>query len=388
MKILHFILGRASLQTSNGVNKVINGLCKYCAREGNEVVVVGLSKSSKERFHIVQRDGFQVEVFNSFWNNCYKRLKEIITHVDIVHLHSINNNYNVVVANYLIKIGKPYVMTAHSGLCDDRFRHSGFLLKRIYHEMFQRRIYSKCSGIHAITREEITAISKYATNENIFFVSNGLDLEFPEIEDISILKLPRSNKVNDEIHCGYLGRLSAEKNIGGLIKAISILPEIYRHRLKCYFIGPDNTNEAKQLKQLTKELNLSNQIIFKGSLYGDDKYRMLKKLDFYIHPAFSDVVSIAVKEAMYCQLPSVITRTSDVAYYYNTDAFVMTEPEAKELSKGIIEMIDREMEWTIMGDNARSLVENTFNWAIVAPKMIKHYQELLNNEKTPSVLHT
>lgn len=366
MEILHFILGKANPDRSNGVNHVIHGLCKYSALAGHNVRVIGLSKGMKKDTELVQRDKFQVVVYNKFFGECFSELKKQANEVDVVHLHSVWQHYNIIFARYLKSINKPYVVTIHSGLTEDRIKQSRYRLKLLYHSLFQKKIFDAAAGIHAITKEEITDISKYTNNQNIFFVPNGIDLD-----NYKLQKKIYNPELN-QITLGYLGRFSTEKNINSLIIAISYLPEVYLKKIKCYLIGPIN-NEGKRLQKLVNELKLEDSIEFTGPIYGEDKLKKLKSLDFYVHPAFSDVVSIAVMEAMASGLPCLITRTSQVAYYYDSKAFVMTEPVVSELRKGLVVMIDNKENWSKMSSNSLQLVKTNFNWETVVNHLTHEY---------------
>jgi glycosyltransferase involved in cell wall biosynthesis len=371
MKILHFILGKANPDRANGVNHVIHGLCKYSALTGNDIRVIGLSKGMKEKYELVQRDHFQISVYNKFFGECFDELKKQSQEVDTVHLHSVWQHYNIIFARYLKSIGKPYIVTIHSGLTEDRIKQSRYWVKLIYHKLLQKKIFDDASGIQAITREEITDIAKYTSNENIFFVQNGIDL------DNFKLKPKKYGQNKKDITCGYLGRFGEEKNIESLIKAISTLSKERLQNLKCLLIGPIDA-EGKRLQQLVHVLNLGQHIEFTGPIYGEKKYKTLKELDFYVHPAYSDVVSIAVMEAMASGLPCVITRTSQVSYYYNSNAFVMTEPLVQEIKQGLEEMLGAKKNWTAMSEGSIKLVKNTFNWDAATSLLISEYKKIVN----------
>ena len=370
MKILHFIRGKANPNRANGVNHVIHGLCKYSALAGHDIRVVGLSKGMDEDYELVQRDNFQVIVYNKFFGKCFEELKRQAGEVDIIHLHGVWQHYNIIFARYLKSINKPYVVTIHSGLTEDRIKQSRYWVKLLYHSLIQKKIFDDAAGIHAITREEITDISKFTSNKNIFFVQNGIDLDNYTLEEKTY------DKDSKKINFGYLGRFGKEKNIYSLIIAISLLPVEKLKNLKCFLIGPID-EEGKRLQKLVTSLDLDNHIEFTGAIYGKDKYKMLKKLDFYVHPAYSDVVSIAVMEAMASGLPCLITRTSQVAYYYNSNAFVMTEPVISELRNGLLEILEKKDNWEEMSLNSLKLVRNYFNWEIIINILIENYSKSL-----------
>lgn len=374
MKILHFILGKANPERANGVNHVIHGLCKYSVLAGNDVRVIGISKGMTEDYELVQRENFQIEVYRNFFGVCFEELKKQTKSVDVVHLHSVWQHYNIIFARYLISIDKPYIVTIHSGLTEDRIKQSRYWLKLLYHYLFQKKIFDSAAGLHAITREEITDITKLSSNNNIFFIQNGIDLD-----NYQLVKKPNKNSLQ-QINFGYLGRFGEEKNIYSLILAISLLPSKFLNNLKCYLIGPID-NAGIHLQKLVADLKLEEYIEFTGPLYGEDKYGKLESLDFYVHPAYSDVVSIAVMEAMASGLPCLITRTSQVAYYYNSNAFIMTEPVISELKIGLQKIIEGKSDWPQMSSNSLQLVKEYFNWEVVVGAFTDKYLFAIKNKK-------
>ena len=373
MKILHFILGKANPDRANGVNHVIHGLCKYSALAGHDVRVIGVSKVMKENYELVQRDNFEVAVYNKFFGKCFDELKRQAKEVDVVHLHSVWQNYNIIFAKYLKSINKPYVVTIHSGLTEDRIKQSRYRLKLLYHKLFQKSIFDNAAGIHAITREEMTDISKFTSNKNIFFVQNGIDLDNFKLE------VKTYHESMNQINFGYLGRFGQEKNIYSLIMALSLLSANELENLKCYLIGPID-GEGKRLQQLVSTLGLEGTVEFTGPLYGNEKYDKLKSLDFYVHPAYSDVVSIAVMEAMASGLPSIITRTSQVSYYYDSNAFVMTEPLIPDLKRGLQEILHSKDKWCEMSKSSITLVKDIFNWNSAVTRLLNEYKIILETK--------
>jgi len=371
--IIHFILGRASQNTANGVNQVIAGLAKYGNKNGHRIYVIGLSSSQKKPYVLVERDGFEVESFNQFYKGTFSRIKDLVEDCDIVHLHSVWNNYNLIVASYLRKINKPYVITAHSGLTEDRLRQSRYWFKKCYHTLFQKKLFDKAAGIHALTREESTNLRKHTENANIFVVQNGQDLE-------GVTLVPKIFGANSAIHIGFIGRLSVEKNIDGLISALALLPVVIKKNITLHLIGPNKADKPRLMESINK-LGVEKKIIFEGALYADEKKKALSSLDVYIHPAFSDVVSIAVMEAMSLGLPSVITRTSDMSYFYNSGAFIMVEPDPKDIARGIIEMVNKRGEWPSMSQQAVNLVTYVFNWDVVVKKLLVEYKNCIEYKK-------
>ncbi len=370
MKILHFILGKANPDRANGVNQVIYGLAKYQRLAGHDVFVIGISMSMKQPYELIQRGFFQVEAYKSFYRGGFQRLKEVSKKVDIVHLHGVWNFKNVIVGRYLESISKPYVITAHCGYSLDRLKQSKYWMKLIYHRLWQKHLYEHASGIHALTREESTDISLFCTNNNIFVVPNGVD---PETYDQYTYQLHNRKK----IRFGYLGRISVEKNIHHLIMAFSLLTKEELEQTELYLIGPFN-EECNKLKKNVQSLGLGNTIHFIGGKFGEEKIQALLDLDVYIHPAYSDVVGIAVMEALALGLPTIVTRTSHMSYFNNSNAFIMVEPTDFDICRGIQETIKNRGSWMRYSIGAKKLYKSTFNWDVAVSQLISYYQIIIN----------
>ncbi|MBO9496921.1 glycosyltransferase family 4 protein [Thalassotalea sp. G20_0] len=370
MKVLHFILGRADPNTSNGVNKVIAGHAKYGIKHGHHVTVIGLSSSQKKDYELIERDGFNVHSYRLFFSGAFRKIRELSHSVDLIHLHSVWNNYNLIVGFYAKINAIPYIITAHSGLTDDRLKQSNYFLKWLYHSIFQKKLYDSAAGVHALTNEESSCLRKYIGNNNIFVVENGVE---------SAHKYCNLENAHDKFKIGFLGRLAKEKNVKSLLMSLVELPDNIKNKIQVILIGPAEINYKKELDSILNEHDLDSLVEYRGALYGTEKLEALLSLDCYIHPAFSDVVSIAVMEAFSLGLPSIITRTSDVSYYYNSGAFIMVEPDCQSISNGIRLFVQSPEKHKSMSESAISLANNIFNWDVVIPKLFSEYEKLIHS---------
>ena len=95
------------------------------------------------------------------------------------------------------------------------------------------------------------------------------------------LKLKENS--SKEIIIGMVGRLEKHKDQESLIKAVKILKD-KSIKIKLLLIG-DGTLRGK-LKQLTRELNLIDQVIFLGSR--NDIETILEKLDIFVFSTTED----------------------------------------------------------------------------------------------------
>lgn len=95
-----------------------------------------------------------------------------------------------------------------------------------------------------------------------------------------------------------IGELNKNKNQSTIIKSISLLNNSNVHYVLCGK-GPEEQN----LKSLTKNLRISNQVHFLG--YRKDVVNICAQADIYVMPSHREGLPVSSLEAMLCGLPLV-----------------------------------------------------------------------------------
>jgi glycosyltransferase involved in cell wall biosynthesis len=360
LKILHFILGKANKSRANGVNQVIAGLAKYSARLGAEIRVIGKAETVSHEGESIPRDGFTVNAYSRWGDGLCSALKEGIRWADIVHLHGVYSPWNLMVARMCDALNRPYIVTLHDGLAPERSLARGRLKKQIFHAMLQRGHLERAAGVHVLTEEEATDLLDAAKPRNIFCIPNGIDLE-----DYPHPDLPPPPSAN-EINIGYLGRLSAEKNLEALCLAFSSVNTNSNMRLK--LAGPSTSYGDSLQKRFSP-----HGVMSVGAQFGEEKTTFIRSLDLFVHPSLCDVFSIAAMEVLALGTPLLITRTSKASYLYDRNAYFMCEPTSFGLERGLRMALDRRMEWRVKAANGRNLIEERLNWHAAAKDMLEAY---------------
>lgn len=366
MKVIHFTLGRVNPNSSNGINRVIEGLSKFGNRiDDFEIQVVTLKKNLKEHKKNYVRDGFDVVAFNSIFR-VIKFFKSNKENIDIVHLHNVWSYQNIILSTYLKVHSIPYIVTVHAGLMRDRVQGSNYFLKIIFQRLFQKAHLDNSVALHAISREEITNISEYTSNQNIFYIPNGIDTK--------LSTRVKASAVNNKINMGCLGRLAEEKNTIGLICAINLLSIEVKEKITLNIMGPFDSEYAKKCKNLVKELKLQKYIQFSGKVNSDEKWDRLLELDLYIQPSLSEGASLTILEAMYSGLPIIATRTCNVSYIHGQDFLKMVEPIPADIARGITETVNNIGEFKKSGVKGRDFVYKHYEWVVIAGQMMDIYR--------------
>lgn len=116
--------------------------------------------------------------------------------------------------------------------------------------------------------------------------------------------------VQPPYHLLFVGRLSAEKGITYLLKAISILRKS-GHDVILHLVGAGQ--ERPKLMQEVYALALAEQVIFHGFVpFGDNLRQLYRQSDLFILPALQDQQPKVLMEAMSQSLPVIATRTGGI----------------------------------------------------------------------------
>jgi glycosyltransferase involved in cell wall biosynthesis len=362
MKILHFILGKASKDRANGVNQVVAGLAKYSARAGAHVRVIGKTHSVAAAGEMLPRDGFDAEVFPGWGRPLRERLQEGIAWADVVHLHGGYSPWNILVGHMCDAQRTPYIVTLHNVLSPELTEARGTIRKAIFHRLFQRPHLQRAAALHVLTEEESTDVLGSVRARKVFCIPNGVDLDdFPHREP-----LPCSSS---QMSIGYLGRLSSEKNLEALCTAVAAIRDGTDVCLK--LAGPvSEYGEGLRVRYGDTGVQLV------GPVYADAKVAFMDLIDLLVIPSLSEGFSVAATEALAMQKPLLITRTSKMSHYFDRQAFFMCEPSAFGLERGLRRALAARGNWKAMTRNGRRLVDERLNWGVIASQMLASYESI------------
>ncbi|MCA9669809.1 MAG: glycosyltransferase family 4 protein [Myxococcales bacterium] len=383
MNIVHFTYGRVNPVSANGVNYVILNLSRALRSAGHDVRVVSFSRKDTTPTTL-DRDGLPVEVYPDPMSGSLRGLTAIVERLetlrrrgelDVLHLHLAWHIHKVPIVRWALRSGVPYTVTTHCGYTQDRIAHHGWR-KKLALATWETWTLNNASAVHVICKEEATDLRRLGVSAPLFQIYNGVDVESlpTQLDEMSLkreLSLPR-----DAVVGAFVGRLAPEKNVDGLVRALGLLRQRGHHDVHFALIGPYDQPTHDLLSSIARADDTVDRLHLLGARYGRAKYEALVGADFYVHPAWSDVVSIAVLEALALGLPTVVTRTSYVSYLYNTGAFVMAEPYPQELALGIAALLSRRSDWAQLGETSRQLIMSEFSWNAIAQRMADAYAAL------------
>jgi glycosyltransferase involved in cell wall biosynthesis len=102
----------------------------------------------------------------------------------------------------------------------------------------------------------------------------------------------------------------------------------------------------------------------------------MKSTDLLVIPSVSEGFSIAAIESLASGTPLLVTRTAKMAHYFDRQAFLMCEPTAFGIERGLRRALATRPQWDSMVKNGLRLVDERLNWGVVASEMLNSYETI------------
>jgi len=202
-------------------------------------------------------------------------------------------------------------------------------------------------------------------DELIHKIYNGIDIDKIRINEF------RKNKT-----FLVIARLSEEKSCDQIIRVFSKLSE--NLNVKLIFLGDGPLEE--DLLKMTKQLNQSHRIFFKGAVKNVREYLIAS--DFYVSASQSEGMSNALLEAMSLGVPAIVSNVSgvDEMIFDNQNGFVFDPNDEKFFYEKIIKAINcNEEKYTNMSRLASEHILKNFSIELISKKHIELYKSLIEN---------
>lgn len=174
------------------------------------------------------------------------------------------------------------------------------LQMRLFGPWFRRLLYGWAPAVAATSREVTSGIQKEFDNKGAFVLPNPCDLY--DIRSLANASKPK-NFASDNYSLIAVGRLSPEKGIDVILKALGILRDrgINQYELRVLGEGPYRSD----YEQLAAKLGLQDRVEFLG--YVPNPYSIMAEADIFVHAARWEGFGMVVVEAMALGLPVVAT---------------------------------------------------------------------------------
>lgn len=379
---------------AGGVFYAVSSLCKALVRRDVGVSVIGWGETA------LQED---LEAWGTVQVSSYKdygplkasfALRRLLKSsvADLVHQHGIWLDDQWAALQWQKKTGRPVVVSPHGMLDPWAVRNSAWK-KKLVSWLFANESLCKATCLHALCQSEAESIRAYGLKNPIAVIPNGIDL--PEF-DRSTFKLHRPTKRHRLL---FLGRIHPKKGIKELIEAWSLVRGDCGTEWELVIAGWDDGGHLDGLKKQATSMGLQwaadglvsdlcpqqSVLHFLGPKFGNEKEALLRSVDAFILPSFSEGLPMSVLEAWAYGLPVIMTPQCNIPIGFDLAAAVRIDPEVNSIAEGLRHFFNiSEGNQKAMGLRGRRMVEEQFTWDKIAEDMCNVYRWVLYGGSPPS----
>ena len=381
MKIL--IISYDFYPNVGGVAQHVFNLSKSLKIRNHKVYIFTLRYSLKDKFI---EDLFEVKVFRFFTFNISKLrgiawlsqviffgfFYSILKRFDVIHTHTVIPDS---LAGLFI-FSKKKIFTNHSSQFLELYDEKNKNLLKFFYKM----ILKKFNNIIAPSFELKEKSEKFF-NKNSFYIPNGVDIE--KFKPISLEEKDKKkkeifNKLNLEkreylIFCPR--RLEPKNGVEYFVRAIKLVLEKEKN-LWAIISGNEYIKEyALKIKNMIKELNLSNYIFFTGPVPHEQIIEFYQASDIVVLPSLMEATSISGLEALACGVPVIGTTVGGIPeiVYDNVNGLLVLPKDSNKLSEAMIDLLKNREKRLNMGLKAREIIINKFSWNKIVEEVEKIY---------------
>lgn len=281
----------------------------------------------------IEKLGYKVDELNQ--NPCSKNIRityELTKYLrrerpDILHCSLFNANFHGRIAGFFSRI--PFLITEEHS---EHFQYTGFkmLPYKIADFILSHITYLIVCCSEGLKRD-IVEKEKLALGR-VITIENCLDLHNYSIETKRD-DIRKKYNINNELVFITVASLSVRKGHGFLIDALHDIKNM-GYRFRCFFAGDGPLKESLKFK--VKSLELEDRVIFLGNV--DNVADYLNASDIFLLPSFLEGLSIALMEAMFTGLASIVTNVGGNADLIRTDfnGKVISPGDKDELKQALI----------------------------------------------------
>ncbi|MFZ1290151.1 MAG: glycosyltransferase [Melioribacteraceae bacterium] len=305
-----------------------------------------------------------------FWFS-KRKVKKIIEKIspDLIHLHGAENAYY---SSSILQFIKKYpILVTIQGFVfktlPQKWPNELVRKRRI---RIERKILQSVSnfGIRAIFMEnELLKFNKFAN-----FYWHNYPINVPHID-------PSLEEFKKEYDCVFFARITKDKGIEDLLKAIAIAKK-KKKDITLQVLGGANENYLSYLDKLCEELNIKSNVKFLGFLPQNELFREANKSKISILPTYNDIIPGTVIESMFLKIPVISYCVDGLPDVNNNkeNIILLKKGDINGLADKIIKLLNDDDLRQNYSDNAFEKAKEMFNNDKILPALINIYTDIIN----------
>jgi glycosyltransferase involved in cell wall biosynthesis len=291
--------------------------------------------------------------------------------IDVIH----SNNFAPALSGSILSslTSRPHITTIHDvfSLESDEFwkkwakQNDVSKINAFLGPIFEKLMKNlRCSCIHTVSETTKGDLQKFGFKKPIYVIPNAI--EYPNV---------LQNQINKHQFI-FVGRLVFYKNLELIIKAINILKKTFP-KIKLIIAG--NGPQKKFLSNLVAELNLEDNIEFKGYVDTEEKFRLIAESNALVFPSLFEGFGLVILEAFSQNRPVLVSNKrpmSDIVSH-KKNGYVLNSRDEKEWANAMEEMVNNLDMSNSMGKAGNDLLRENYSSDKMYEKILKMYQDVI-----------
>lgn len=377
----------------SGVVVAVDTLRKTLEKEGHKVYIITMNNDPKSHKYIKKGNvlmipGIPIGIYDYSLNFLYpfkavNYIKKL--NLDIIHAHT-EFGMGLLAKIMSKKLDIPLVHTYHT-----IYEESVDYVTKGWFPNTSKKIlktYMK-SYFSKTVKEVITPTKKskdflkntYHLKQNINIIPNGIDTEKFNIKNLKSSKLEKLRKTynlnKDDFVITWVGRLGYEKRIDVLIEGFKIINQKYKNT-KLLIVG--GGPEEEKLKELSRNLNISDNVIFTGKTDYNDVPYYYNLSNVLASASHYETQGLTLMEAFSAKIPVVVVNDKSFTPIVKNGINGMIFKNKKEYANAVIYLIENKNVYNAMKENAYKLSYN-YSLPCFAAKILYIYNKAISDYK-------
>lgn len=283
---------------------------------------------------------------------------------DIIHTNTIE----------VPELNIPTIITSH---------HIGHLLGNVkqkpnekiiarFQKFIVKKRYKKFKKIIAVSKSTKNDLIKLGINEKkIQVIYNGIEIDkFKPINK-------KTKQEKNKFIILHQSRISKEKGQHISIKAIKLLSNNIKRKIKLYIVGfASDQKYLKKIKKLSRDLPIEIKI----NVLKKEEY--FQKSDLVIFPTLmTEGFGLVLAEALCCKRPVIASDFPAIREVIKNNGMLIPPNQPRALSNAIIRLYKNKKLRQKFAENGRNFVLHNFSWDIAFKEYREIYDDILSIKK-------
>jgi glycosyltransferase involved in cell wall biosynthesis len=357
-----------------GVEKYVYYISKELVKYDDcEVEVICANESSDVDYEIhdginIHRLKYSGKIANT---NITLSLPKILylSKYDIIHTH-VPTPWSSDWSNIFTRLtNKPLVVTYHNDIIGNGIANH---IANFYNTTALKSLLNKADRIIITQDDYIESPHLKNYKDKVVTIPNGVDTEL----------FKPSNTPRNKNQIFFLSVLDKFHKYKGLDYLLDAIVEVKKVIPDVKLVVGGKGELLDHYKQTAQRLKIEDNVEFKGFLTDKEVIKQYATSELFVLPSISSLqegFGIVVLEALSCKTPVISTTIVGVAddVVKTNSGIIIPTKDTQALTDSIIKILQDDNLKEEMGENGRKLVQEKYEWKIIAKKIHDLYEELL-----------